>query len=292
MLQDIIKHLRCPEDFTPLVIEETGLRCSFCLRLYPRTDEYAFDLLPAEPNPAALAALCPEHRAVYIEEYRRRVPDAGEMRPWGAPETLCASLVYRKRLQAARIYSVLAAGERCEDLIFCDLSAGAGYYSLSYAEHFRWVLHCDLSSASVMYGSHHAKRLGLKNFLCLRIDYFRPPFVSIDRIACMDSLIRGAHHERNVLSAIKHSLSAGGVAVVDFHNWWRNPFRRLGLLRNNFCNNHSYSKEQARRLVLEAGIESSDYFPFDEAFSSDKHVDQILRSILPPSRLTFRFRPQ
>src|SRR5262249_47574822 len=139
--------------------------------------------------------------------------------------------------------------------VFCDLSAGAGHTTFAAAREFRLVFHCDLSVAAVRYASAAAKRTGVNNLVVVRADYFRPPFRdSVQRMTCLDSLIRGPWHELRLLASIRQALAPSGAAVVDFHNWWHNPLRRMGLLPQNFGENRSYTRREVLSLLAQAGI--------------------------------------
>src|SRR2546429_6879870 len=59
---------------------------------------------------------------------------------------------------------------RFEDRILGDVSAGVGDYTLSYARHFKWVLHCDLSIDALRYALARSRRMGLQNVFFLRVE--------------------------------------------------------------------------------------------------------------------------
>ena len=83
----------------------------------------------------------------------------------------------------------------------------------------------------------------------LRVDYLKLPFSqALDYVICLDTLIRGRDHERGLLASIRDALKPGGHAVLDFHNWWHNPLRRLGLLPQNFGGNTSYNYRESCKL--------------------------------------------
>ena len=152
------------------------------------------------------------------------------------------------------------------------------------------VLHCDLSIASLSYVYRKAMALGLTNIYFLRIDYLNPPFLgSLPRVICIDTLIRGPEHERLLLRQLHQSLAPGGKAVVDFHNWWHNPIRRIGLLPDQFRHNTSYTRAGVEQLFREAGIAPVRYFPFHQEVDPDKPVTALLRHVIPPTRLVYRF---
>jgi hypothetical protein len=102
----------------------------------------------------------------------------------------------------------------------------------------------------------------------------------LDRILCFDTVIRGKDHDRLLLKAIAGCLGTGGTAVIDFHNWWHNPLRRLGILKENFSTNKSYSRKSAESLLHEAGILEFESNGFGSAFAN----------LIPTTRLIYSFK--
>jgi len=175
-----------------------------------------------------------------------------------------------------------------EDRILCDVSAGVGDYALSYARHFKWVLHCDLSVDALCYALARSRRMGLQNVFFLRVDYFALPFRrSIDRLLCLDTLIRGEDHEKALLNQIQRAISDEGHAIVDFHHWWHNPLRRLGLLRQNFGANRSYTRSGAEGLMRECGIRGQRLVRFCQELEAP--FSKGLSWLLPATRLLYEF---
>ena len=100
------------------------------------------------------------------------------------------------------------------------------------------MFHCDLSTQSLLHTAAKAREQGILNIAFLRIDYFQPPFRrSLDRLICLDTLIRAPFHELTLLRGIAASLAPRGRAVIDSHNYWHNPLRRMGWLPENFIEN-------------------------------------------------------
>jgi SAM-dependent methyltransferase len=146
--------------------------------------------------------------------------------------------------------------------------------------------------SNLSYARRKARALGIRNILFIRADYFAPPFQgSLDRLLCLDTLIRGEGHDFALLTAIANSLKPTGCAIVDFHNWWHNPLRRLGLLPENFSNNRSYGRAEAENLLRAAGIEEFSLIPFLQEFDADSATGRQLARIVPPTRLVYRFAP-
>ena len=116
------------------------------------------------------------------------------------------------------------------------------------------------------------------------IDYFRPPFNhNVPLMLCCDTLIRGPVHEKMLLESIKNSIAPGGRRLVDFHNWWHNPIRRMKLLKQNFPTQGSYTRKQTDELMRVGGLEF-EYFPFFQEFEQSGIVGKIGAKILPPTR--------
>jgi SAM-dependent methyltransferase len=192
--------------------------------------------------------------------------------------------------QAREALQFLRGRKRESELIYCDLSAGAGYCTFEAAREYRLVFHCDLSVDSLAYASAKAKTKHLENIVFVRADYFQPPFRnSIHRVTCLDTLIRGPWHETRLLGSIQTILANSGVAVVDFHNWWHNPLRRLGLLRNNFPGNKSYTRRELRKLLAISGIKQFEMKPVVQEVDHVGAPGNHLARFIPPTRLVYRF---
>jgi SAM-dependent methyltransferase len=182
--------------------------------------------------------------------------------------------------------------ERIESVrpVLCDIAAGAGHYTFAYAQHFHRVLHCDLSLQNLNYARYKARQRNIENIVFLRIDYFHPPFRhSLDVTLCLDTIIRGNEHDRLLLNSIVGTLTPDGKAIVDFHNWWHNPLRRMGLLKENFISNKSYSKKSAESLLAAAGIVEFEYYPFCQEFDMDGRFGAACARLMQPTRHIYSF---
>jgi SAM-dependent methyltransferase len=275
LIRDLLPVLRCPDDGAGLRESPRGLQCLGCEREFPVTDGDLISMVSREP--ASIAGASPSYIAGYLAA---RAEQAGGEN-WRIPAG--GSRVHKQR-QVVRVERLL---DKERDLL-CDFSAGPGYYTLAYAARWRRVLHCDLSLDSLAQARREARQRGIGNVLFIRMDYLKPPFRgSLPCVICLDSLIRGPGHERALLAAIRQSLSPGGAAVVDFHNWWHNPLRRLGLLRQNFGQNRSYGSRELPPLLAAAGIDRHERFPFHQELSEGH--GGWLGHLLPPTRWIYRF---
>lgn len=283
VLTELLPLLCCPDDAGELRRDGAEeLRCVVCARAYPvSADERSVSLVSGRT--IDLKGASPRYVATYRQA--RSAPAGGEN--WSIRGH--AADHRRKRSQVAQVEELLAAkGSR--DLV-CDFSAGPGYYTLHYAKRWRHVLHCDLSQQALQAASDAAADRGLHNILFVRMDYLNPPFrASLPQVICMDSLERGPRHEQALLAAIRGALTPGGTAVVDFHNWWHNPLRRLGLMSQNFGDNRSYGVYELPPLLAAAGITRYERFSFHQELASAPRG--LLRSLaakaLPPTRWVYR----
>jgi ubiquinone/menaquinone biosynthesis C-methylase UbiE len=283
-----LEHLRCPDDRSKLHAYQDSMVCGLCGREFKSGKRSTLDLLPLRPT-----ALQTIRNVAYVDSYLRlfQQPFASEENcdAWGADEKTPPGWAEGRMRQVKYVLPIVLR-ERGKTL--CDVSGGAGRYTLEYAKHFDLVFHCDLASESLNYVSRKASTLGLRNVISLRTDYLRLPFYkSVDVVICFDSLIRGEEHERLLLESIKSSVAPGGIAVIDFHNWWHNPLRRVGLLKQNFGENRSYSRREVEALLSDVGISRYQYLPFVQEFLGNDALTSLARKLIPATRLIYWFQP-
>lgn len=280
--------LVCPDDAGQLDLTDASLRCTRCQRRFPMARSGVIELLPSAPT--TLHDMAPAaYVQFYLEEFVRPFAEDAEAVGWGAPERVPPAIAARRVRQADWVVGMLSEPRQRKPRLLCDVSGGSGYYTFAARSRFEMVLHCDLSVDSLNYTAAKARALGAENMLFLRTDYFRLPFQgSVDRIVCCDTLFGGERHENLLLSSIRKSLRPDGLAVVDFHNWWHNPLRRMGLLPQNFGENRSYSRHETVRLLEGAGIRAFEYFPYHQELDGPGMTAAVLSHVIPPTRLTYR----
>lgn len=281
--------LVCPDDGARLSCSRTSIECPACSRKFAISEDGVVDLVPLRQREIAGT-----RNALYWNQYTKEFKKPYVPNPkaiaWGAPETVDSGWVLKRMRQVRAVRPLVADSQFSKSQWFCDVAAGAGNYTISYAPAFRGVLHCDLSVDNLSYAARRAKRLGARNIFFLRIDYFSPPFSnSLDRVICLDTLVRGEEHEIALLQTIQAALKPDGRAVVDFHHWWHNPLRRVGLLPQNFVGNRSYSRKEAASLLRRTGIPEFEYFPFHQEFNAGGRGEKLLSLIIPATRLLYRF---
>ena len=290
-LSDLARYLSCPDDGAAVVPSAAGLKCPRCARSFPAPRQNVLELLPSRPFPLPFEAVPAAYREGYLREFSHPLEFRDSSRAWGAPEGMLPKWVQSRQRQARAVLDFL----RCEKIergaVFCDLSAGAGYCTFEASREYRMVFHCELSADSLAYAAAKAKSSQLENIIFVRADYFQPPFRNnMDRLVCLDTLIRGQWHETAVLASIRRVLAVRGAAVVDFHNWWHNPVRRMGLLRNNFTGNRSYTQSELRKLLANSGIRRFHAQGFVQEFDPSHILGRFICPLVPPTRWMVRLQ--
>jgi SAM-dependent methyltransferase len=288
-LAEIARYLSCPDEGAPLEPDSGGLRCLRCSRIFPFQKPNLLEILPAKPVAISTSETPSGYENAYMQSYSRVWESRDDAIPWGASETSLAKTVKRRERHTDQVFRLLHEASGDADGVFCDLSAGAGHTTFAAARHSRLVFHCDLSVTAVHYASAKAIRMGLDNMVIVRADYLRPPFLnSIQQLTCLDSLIRGPWHDVRLLTSIRQSLAPGGSAVVDFHNWWHNPLRRLGLLPQNFGENRSYTKNEVLQMLKQAGIDEFVVSTFIQEADPHRLSARVLARLMPATRFMVR----
>ncbi len=280
--------LSCPDDGASLRLISGGFRCTHCDRCFPIHKDNLAEILPSRPLELP-AAVNSGYGEAYRQAFEQRFHLSEASSAWGAEETVATSWARKRHRQVAMVKPLATEGISVDETVLCDISAGAGYYTFEYANAFRFALHCDLSVDNLNYAWRKARGRGIENIFFLRADYFALPFrQTLDRILCFDTLIRGEAHDSALLGSIVRSLRPNGYAVVDFHNWWHNPLRRLGLLPENFHANRSYVQSEVERLLRNSGIEHFSCWPFFQEFERDARTADFLLRLFPATRLVYR----
>lgn len=276
------KLFACADDGTALVVDGRKLLCPGCERSYPVYDGRVVEILPSKPTPVEADN---EYQQGYRQEFCREFKRNPTALAWGAPESFQPAWCRRRTRQVDFVGGLL---EPAKNSILCDISAGAGYYTRTYASQFEVVLHCDLSVDNLSYNLERVEKGKHDNIIFVRADYFRLPLRrGVDRLLCFDTLIQGPQHETALLASIAGALRSNGFALVDFHNWYHNPLRRIGLLPANFPPG-SYGRRAAADLITKAGAGRPDYFPFRQEFEPESVIGHFLGPLIPPTRHIFR----
>jgi SAM-dependent methyltransferase len=280
--------LRCPDDSGQLRAGEDFATCEQCMRRFQLLDERTIELLPSRTESWQLGAE-PYHDS-YSRSLEERYVRGEKIAPWADPVSLSTDDLLRKASHARWISERIAAEGLPDDAILCDISAGPGYYSLALAPQFPYAFHCDLSARALSFAARQAEEAKVDNIFFVRLDYLRPPFASsVHRLICLDTLIRGRQHDVALLRAILKALRPDGMAVVDFHNWWHNPLRRLGFLKDNFVGNTSYTRSDVMTMIEESRAVAELEGYYQEAGASGLR-GAVVKLALPRTRHTATIR--
>ncbi|MGH9743959.1 MAG: class I SAM-dependent methyltransferase [Candidatus Acidiferrum sp.] len=270
-------------------VSAAGLRCEECHRLYPLLSSNILQLLPSHPVVLPEGTGLAAYREGYLCEFFRPFETKPDAQAWGAPEARSRKWLRLRERQARQVLLFLWEKTSGDNTVFCDLSAAAGHCTFIAAREYRYVFHCDLSMDALVYASAKARANHLDNMVFVHADYFQPPFRgSIHHLVCLDTLIRGPWHEQRLLQSIQSVLATGGHAVVDFHDWWHNPLRRLGLLPDNFIGNKSYTRTELAALLRTSGIGQFETQPFMQEVDPRSAWGKIIAGCIPPTRFMVR----
>ncbi|MGK2862374.1 MAG: methyltransferase domain-containing protein [Chitinophagaceae bacterium] len=244
----IQEYVSCPDCKAPIRFETSHFTCTECQRHFPYS-EGILEMLPVKPVHYAFDQRSAYHEKIYNTLFNTKKENANMENSWAPPELVDPKWL-RKKLYHVNFIKSLIEKNTIERKTFCDFSGGSGYYTFEFHKMFDWIFHCDLSIESMLYMMKKAEKQNINNMIFIRTDYTQPPFNnSLDLLYCGDSLIYSPYHEGLVLSGMKQSLKEGGYAIFDFHNWWHNPLRRMGLMKNHFGECYSYSKKQTEGFV-------------------------------------------
>ena len=245
----IEQYVRCPETGGSLEYRTDHFYCQASDRKYPFSQESIVELLPPGPTSFSFDRRSAYHENIYKTLFSTKLAEANPEKSWAPPE-LVPEKWRTTKLNHVQFIRRLIEETTNQRETYCDFTGASGYYTFEMAKHFKWVFHCDISSESMLYAKQRADKEGLQNIIFIRADYFRPPFDgTLDLIYCGDTLIFSPSHEGLLLKGMYKSLKPGGYALFDFHNWWHNPIRRMGLMSNNFGECYSYNKAETLDFV-------------------------------------------
>jgi SAM-dependent methyltransferase len=284
------KYLRCPDDGAELRVAGASLNCLRCGRSFPRVGDRIIEMLPSEAAQLPAEVVNSRYGTDYRRFFHTPVQPDHDALAWGAAEVVDKRWENARLHHAQQVMAFLRKGDSSNSKTFCDFSGGAGYCTFAAAKEYPIVFHCDLSGGSLVYAGRKAAALGLKNIFFVRADYFAPPFrASVSQVVCLDTLIQGKWHEERLLATVRGALIHGGAAVADFHNWWHNPLRRIGLLPQNFPKEGSYTAAGLESLLASAGINDFQLQPFVQEITTNGRAARLMKRITPATRFLVRF---
>lgn len=239
---ELLKFLRCPDDLAALQRHGAYLQCTCCKRKFNIFSENTIELLP---KTAYCISVSERYREIYCNLLKTEFSWNKSAKGWGDLEMLVPGVKeYVKQLN--RTVSELL-GSNLRGAI-CDISGGAGNYSLQLSEKAQLIFHLDLDPNSINSAFFKSKIRQKENAVFLRADYLQLPFANecLDGIVCLGhTLSHGFHHEHRVICEIVRCLKTGGTAIVDFSNYGR--LWKLSALKNS--SGCTYTPRQLAQLL-------------------------------------------
>ncbi|MEJ2615464.1 MAG: class I SAM-dependent methyltransferase [Ignavibacteriaceae bacterium] len=271
---NFISNLVCPDDSSELVSVDNKLMCSNCKRKFNIWDNI-IELMPQNHYPEfTFYQSCYEEN--YFKNYYRMFNE--EFHPnqnakaWGSEENISKKQFLRKKREVSQIIKKYDFDNK----IICDISSGAGWFTLNVSNKSKLIINCDISVSNINYVVNKSKLIGIANLLLIRTDYFKPPFKenTFDVIFCTDTLAYGNIQTLEFLKNIYKTLKKGGAAIVDFYNrLHRNPFHKPYMT--------GYTKSEAENLIEKTGFRKYTYEGFYQEFKGK------ITKILPATRHIF-----
>jgi hypothetical protein len=148
-VEDVLRLVCCPDDEGQLRYKAGGLQCTSCERQFPLYTQNLAQILPRSRQelPPSVSA---EYREGYKKAFDQSYHDDDRSLAWAAEERVEESWRLNRIRQVEFVCPLVIQGTRGDGAL-CDISGGAGYYTLAYAKLFRLVLHCDLSVENLNY---------------------------------------------------------------------------------------------------------------------------------------------
>lgn len=286
----VTKVIRCPGEGSPLDWMETECRCVQCSARYPVLADALLDMRPAKPLELGGGA-SPEYREAYYRLFAEHFTLDPDAKAWGATETNPDKWVAQKRDHANEMCRALVSVRSSDLGVVADISAGAGYAVRQLTRQFETVINCDLSTKDLNYSIAWAERNAVGNIAFVRVDCFQPPFQdSLGALVCLDTLIYGREQMECALKGIHTALHSDGRALVDFHNWWHNPLRCLGLMRRKFPSGGSLGKSEAKQILQSCKLAVVRDVPWQGEWVDTPVLRRTLRRFIPSTRHGFVVR--
>ena len=280
----IEQYVCCPDCKTKIVFETTNFICTECKREFPYSDGI-LEMLPSQPVHYAFDQRSGYHEKIYTTLFHTKKEEADPEKSWATPELVPAKWL-KTKLYHVNFIKNLIEKNTTQRISFCDFSGGSGYYTFEYHKMFDIIFHCDLSIESMLYTKKRADKQNINNIIFIRTDYTQPPFSgTLDLIYCGDSLIYSPFHEGLVLNGMRQSLKEDGHAIFDLHNWWHNPLKRLGLMKNDFGACYSYTKKQTDDYVKHH-FPRHTYHKYYQEFANGQRAS-LIPGFFPHTRHTY-----
>lgn len=289
--KELLKFLRCPDDLAELKRQGAHLQCTCCKRKFNILSENSIELLP---RIAYYLSMPEQYREMYYSLLKTEFNWNESAKGWGDLEMLVPGFKeYVKQLNRT-VREMLRSNLRGA---ICDISGGAGNYSLPLSEKAQLAFHLDLDPNSINSAYFKSKTKPKKNTVFLRADYLQLPFANecLDGIVCLGhTLSHGFNHEHRVICEIVRCLKTSGTAIVDFSNYGR--LWRLSSLKKSSAS--TYTRSQLAKLLsdfssISYNVIGNGYVPGSLALNEKvfKLLDRMFKMcFFPPSTWVVRIK--
>jgi ubiquinone/menaquinone biosynthesis C-methylase UbiE len=287
LLQELCDKLRCPDDGSKLIMEEEDIKCRKCGRVFYILSENTIEILPNTQYPLDTTKLRKEYLATYKYLFQKKFEWDPTAKGWEIPTHLVGGQAYvlKKRELVEKFLGETLNG------ILCDVSGGAGSYSLHFAKIANMVIHCDLDVKSINGVCEQIKQKSLRKIVIIRCDHLQMPFASntFDSIICLGSTTgNGTPYDERLLAEIIRCLKPHGRFVIDYPNKSRMPLILSSLLPHESTNLFAYDEDMLKKVfkdinhkIVKIGYVPVKLVPFLNAYTFLDKISQIFR--IPPS---------
>ena len=221
LIKIALHYLACPNDGKNLEYSNSNLFCNDCNSEFKILDNNLLEILPK-------ASFEPESNATK-KMYSKYYSDLSHLghstedskRLWGLASNSIPEGFFEKSRDTILKF--------IDKELVCDVGAGIGDYSLSFAKESQIIFHCDLDFEAINFSRKQAKERNLENILFIRCDYMFLPFknASLPCITCIDVLERGEEHDNKLMEQISLKIKTKGVCIADFHSKERTKLTRV-----------------------------------------------------------------
>ena len=252
ILKELLPLLFCPDDRGNLYyLNDESLKCNKCGRKFRVYNNNFVELLPSaqykrQRNKDKYHYIIDNYWSEYYKFFNEKFNWNDKAIAWGAFEITPERYKIRKQKEIQIINELT---RNCGG-IFCDVSAGAGLFTLPYSKEFDIVINCDLSVDNLNYVHKKAIDQKINNILFIRCDHLSLPLKpeSINLVISVDTLIYGSDHDLKLLSEIERILDSSGCAVVDFSN----KFHKIPLIKRP-C--YRYRAYEIKKVLKKIGLQ-------------------------------------
>lgn len=271
---------RCPDDGADARYEGDRLSCAQCRRQFPILSPHLVEMMPSN-----MKRLTPRNgiEQAYFDGYRKMFEEKFEQRPAALPWGHISAIPPKKRWYVQKQQRLIAAVLPQQLGVYCDVSTGNGFYSLSLTARAEAMILCDISVDSVNYLNNTVKKMGAKNIIVIRCDYNAHPLKprSAATVLCTDTFDYGPENDQRLLATILQMPKEGGTALVNFKNRrHRLPFKKPIMME--------YGKKDILRLLRQCEAKDYRFVEYHQELEAnpgrESFLTRFMKSIIPPTR--------